>query len=112
MNEVGYGVMGPRTGSVYENPISCFDFLQCFCAALWLSCGGWGKAARKGAPFIAHGVVEHRLIFTYVDEKKEPAVNCGDLFSAEGEGPFPAIVMYFGGGGKWEPCFVSSAGSR
>lgn len=37
------------------------------------------------------------MMFTYVDEKRRRRLTL-DLYRPEGEGPFPAIVMYFGGG--------------
>ena len=41
---------------------------------------------------------EPHIIFTYVDEKKRRRLTLDLYRPAKGKGPYPAIVMYFGGG--------------
>ncbi|MFP6612110.1 MAG: alpha/beta hydrolase [Pirellulales bacterium] len=41
---------------------------------------------------------EPHMIFTYVDEKKRRRLTLDLYRPAEGKGPYPVIVMYFGGG--------------
>ncbi|MDF1851157.1 MAG: alpha/beta hydrolase [Verrucomicrobiales bacterium] len=41
---------------------------------------------------------EGSMIFTYVDEKKRRRLTLDVFRPAEGDGPYPAIVMFFGGG--------------
>ncbi|MEM9016360.1 MAG: alpha/beta hydrolase [Verrucomicrobiota bacterium] len=49
-------------------------------------------------PNMTEGIVmEGSFIFTYVDEKRRRRLTA-DLYRPDGEGPYPAIVMYFGGG--------------
>jgi pectinesterase len=41
---------------------------------------------------------ELSMIFTYVDEKKGRRLTCDVYRPASSKGPFPGIVIYFGGG--------------
>ena len=43
-------------------------------------------------------VAEGSVIYTYVDEKKRRRLTLDVYRPAEGEGPFPTIVLFFGGG--------------
>ncbi len=53
----------------------------------------------KVRPTMTEGLrVEGSVVFTYVDEKKRRRLSADIYSPAEGNGPFPAIVMYFGGG--------------
>ncbi|WP_419192669.1 alpha/beta hydrolase fold domain-containing protein [Kolteria novifilia] len=53
----------------------------------------------KVRPEMTEGVrQEGSFIFTYVDEKRRRRLTLDVYRPAEGEGPFPAIVMFFGGG--------------
>lgn len=53
----------------------------------------------KVRPNITTGVfAEGSIIFNYVDEKRRRRLTLDLYRPAEGDGPFPAIVMYFGGG--------------
>ncbi|MFP6669048.1 MAG: alpha/beta hydrolase [Pirellulales bacterium] len=50
-------------------------------------------------PDMYEGVREEpHMIFTYVDEKKRRRLTLDLYRPAEGKGPYPVIVMYFGGG--------------
>ncbi|MFT5127784.1 MAG: acetyl esterase/lipase [Rhodothermales bacterium] len=50
-------------------------------------------------PDMTEGIREEpSIIFTYVDEKKRRRLTCDLYRPATGSGPFPAIIMYFGGG--------------
>lgn len=53
----------------------------------------------KVRPNMTEGVIqEGSIIFTYVDEKRRRRLTLDLYRPAKGKGPFPAIVMYFGGG--------------
>ncbi|MEM1444019.1 MAG: alpha/beta hydrolase, partial [Verrucomicrobiota bacterium] len=50
-------------------------------------------------PTMTEGIhMDGSFIFTYVDEKKQRRLTADVYRPAEGEGPYPCIVMYFGGG--------------
>lgn len=53
----------------------------------------------KVKPDMTEGIhVDGSSIFNYVDEKKRRRLSLDVYRPATGEGPYPAIVMYFGGG--------------
>jgi pectinesterase len=53
----------------------------------------------KVRPEMTEGIrQEGSIIFTYVDEKRRRRLTLDVYRPLDGEGPFPAIVMYFGGG--------------
>lgn len=76
---------------------SFFLFLT---GVLLFSAHGEEKIDRtKVAPNMTDGIhVDGSFIFTYVDEEKRRRLTADVYRPAEGEGPYPAIVMYFGGG--------------
>ncbi|MEM6279305.1 MAG: alpha/beta hydrolase [Verrucomicrobiota bacterium] len=53
----------------------------------------------KVTPTLTKGIhIDGSFIFTYVDEEKRRRLTADVYRPASGEGPFPCIVMYFGGG--------------
>ncbi|MEM0968133.1 MAG: alpha/beta hydrolase, partial [Verrucomicrobiota bacterium] len=53
----------------------------------------------KVKPDMLEGIhADGSTIFTYVDKKRRRRLTLDVYRPAAGEGPFPAIVMYFGGG--------------
>lgn len=53
----------------------------------------------KVKPDMTEGIhMDGSTIFTYVDEKKRRRLTLDVYRPATGEGPYPAIIMYFGGG--------------
>ncbi len=57
-----------------------------------------GPDRSKVLPDATGVVAEGSFIFTYVDEKKRRRLTLDIYRPAQGDGPYPAIVMYFGGG--------------